>query len=209
MTFNIDTLYLELDNSQKQRLSYYASTKSFHSYAHTFKLPNNKTFEFEYTVELFEVDNFTFKVKQFKRGRYRLELYGLHQYYKNNELKQNTVIASLFHTLKYCKITRLDLCTDSKHKPRLKNLKTKKLVNYKTTIYHNLYNKNYFSSYVYDKQNKNNLSLPLWRTEYSFKGILRANAWSFQLRHLDKLIRRAERFIDKLELKAIKINKNS
>jgi len=206
MDYNIDTLYLELDYSHKQRLLYFARTKSSHSYIQRFKQKDGTFFDFKYTVEIFEIENHTFKVKQFKRGVYRLEAYGLHQYHKNGRLKENNFIQIILPLLKYCRITRLDLCKDSKAKPQTKNLRTKKLVNYKSTIYHNLYNKNYFSSYTYNKQAKNKLSKKIWRTEFSFKGILRAKSWRFQLRHLSKLIRRSERFIDDLKKKAKKIN---
>jgi len=210
MRLNIDTLYLRADNSRLQRLKYIAKYKNTYSYIQTFKNPkSNTTFDFNYTVQLFEIDNFTFKVKQFKRGVYRIELYGLHQYHKDNTLKTNRVLDKLYPILKYCYITRIDLCHDQKAKPQNKSLRTKKQVNYKGTIYHNLYSKNYFSSYVYDKQKKNHLHCKLYRTEYSFKGILSANRYKFQLRHIDKLIRRCESFIDKLPTRATKINKLS
>lgn len=210
MRLNIDTLYLRADNDQLQRLNYIAEYKNTYSYARTFRNPKkNTTFEFRYTVQLFKINNFTFKVKQFKRGSYRIELYGLHQYNKNNTLKLNNVLDKLMPILKYCYITRLDLCHDQRAKPQNKSLRTKKEVNYRGTIYHNLYNKNYFSSYTYNKQKKNKLQSRLYRTEYSFKGILSANRYKFQLRHIDKLIRRCESFIDKLPIRADKINKFS
>ena len=210
MILNIDTLYLRADNAQLQRLQYIAEYRNTYSYIQTFKNPKtNTTFDFSYTVQLFEIDNLTFKVKQFKIGSYRIELYGLHQYHKDNALKTNNVLDKLLYPLKHCYITRIDLCHDQKAKPQNKSLRTKKMIDFKGTIYHNLFSKNYFSSYVYDKQKKNNLQSKLYRTEYSFKGILLANRYKFQLRHLKKLIRRCENFIDKLPSRAAKINKIS
>jgi len=206
MTLNIDTVYLHLDNSQYARLRYIASYKNTFSYTNTFKSSNAKSFDFTYTLSIYEIDGFSFKVKQFKRGTYRLELYGLHQYTRNNKLKTNDTLKKLFPSLKHAYIKRLDLCTDSKHKPQTKKLKTKKLKNYKGTIYHNLYNKNYFSSYIYNKQLKNNLSTILWRSEYSFRTILRSKKWRFQLKDLNKLIKRCERFVNNLEQRANSLN---
>ena len=207
----IDTLYLQLDYSQLARLKNHKNMQEYktHYYIRDFKHIKDdiqKTFTFEYSIQYFKFNNYWFKVSGFKLNTLRMELIGLHQYHKDNTLKDNQILEELSPILRCSNITRIDLCKDSTSKPQSHKLKTHKAKYYKTTLYHNLYNKNYFSSYVYDKQNKNQLKRPLWRTEYSFKGILRAKSWRFQLRDLYKLERKCIRFIDKLPSRANKIN---
>ena len=210
MDLHIDTLYLELDYSQYARLQYIPNLHEYKTnyFIRNFKHKTNtiKSYTFEYSIQYFKLDGYWFKVSCYKLGRYRLELIGLHQYHKDNTLKDNTMLKSLYPIIKHSNIIRLDLCKDSRAKPHQKKLITSKTKYCGTTLYHNLYSKNYFSSYVYDKQAKNKLELPIWRTEYSFKRILQnSNKWRYQFRHISKLVRNCERFIDKLEDRAEKI----
>ena len=210
MKLNIDTLYLELDYSQLLWLQNARNIREYrtHYYVRTFnKTDSLKTSTFEYSIQYFKYNDYWFKVHGFRLNKYRLELIGLHQYHKNNSLKDNHVLEELFPIIRFSNITRIDLCKDQKAKPQSHKLKTHKAKFYHTTLYHNLYSKNYFSSYVYDKQNKNGLDFPLWRTEYAFKRILQnSNKWCFQYRHIDKLLKLCNRFINDLPQKASKIN---
>ena len=210
MDLHIDTLYLNIDSSTH---SYITSNKDIieyksNYYIYTYKYNKNdtKVFKFEYQTKHYTLHGDYFKISCYKLGKYRLELIGLHQYNKDGTLKSNRLLERLHHFIKYSYITRIDLCKDSKARPHQKKLITKKAKYCGTTLYHNLYSRNYFSSYTYDKQSKNGLELPMWRTEYSFKRILsNSNRWKFQHRHLSKMIRNCERFIDKLEGRAEKI----